>query len=59
LLAHVRCWHEAADHTLIADSRFLGEADIHGRAAPTASVVHDPQRQRRANFAVTHNAALW
>ena len=38
-----RLWHEAADQTLIAECRFLGEADIHGRAAPTASVVHEPR----------------
>src|SRR6516165_8914927 len=25
-----RSWHEAADHTLIADGRFRGEADMYG-----------------------------
>jgi hypothetical protein len=45
-----RDWHKAADHTLIADGRFRGEADIHGRVAPTASVVHDPTASLAGQF---------
>jgi len=36
-----------------------GTADIDGRVASAMSVEFDPQRHRRGNFAVTHNAALW
>jgi hypothetical protein len=35
-----------------------GEADMHRGTALTASVADDPQRHRRANFALMHNAAL-
>jgi hypothetical protein len=28
-----REWHEAADHILICEGRFRGEADMHGRVA--------------------------
>jgi len=38
--------HKAADHSLIADWRFRGEADMHGREASTAQVVDDPERPR-------------
>ena len=31
-----RYWHEAADHILICEGRFRGEADKQGRVASTA-----------------------
>jgi hypothetical protein len=37
------CGHEAADHILICDGRFRGEADIHDHVASTASAVDDPK----------------
>jgi hypothetical protein len=39
-----REWHEAADHILICEGRFRGEADMHGRVAMTACVVGDSRR---------------
>jgi hypothetical protein len=32
---------------LIGDGRFRGEADVHGRVGPPASVADDPQRSLR------------
>jgi hypothetical protein len=37
-------WHEAADHILICEGRFRGEADKQGRVASTAWVEDDPER---------------
>jgi hypothetical protein len=34
----VHTWHEAADHILICEGRFRGEADKQGRVASTAWV---------------------
>jgi hypothetical protein len=39
---NVCCWHEAADHILICEGRFRGEADKQGRVASTAWGEDDP-----------------
>jgi hypothetical protein len=36
-------WHKAADHILICEGRFRGEADKQGRVASTAWVEDDPE----------------
>jgi hypothetical protein len=36
--ANDRIWHMAADHSLIADGRFRGEADMHARVASISSI---------------------
>ena len=41
------------------DVRFRNIADIGHRIVPIMCDAIDPQRHWRANFAVTHNAALW
>ncbi len=37
-----RYWHKAAEHILIGDGRFRGEADMHCCVASTSSVADDP-----------------
>jgi hypothetical protein len=41
-LGAVHTWHKAADHTLIADGPFWGEADMHDRVVSTYSAAIDP-----------------
>ena len=41
-LGAVHTWHEAADHILICEGRFRGEADKQGRLVSTAWVEIDP-----------------
>jgi hypothetical protein len=39
-----RYWHKAAEHILIGDGRFRGEADMHSGVASTNSVEFDPNQ---------------
>jgi hypothetical protein len=57
-----RFWHEAADHILICEGRFRGEADKQGRVASTAWVEDDPQEtlaeSKSRNAAVSRDAEV-
>src|SRR6516162_2042423 len=55
----VHTWHLATDCSLIANGRFRSKADVRRRLALTGCAASDPSLHLAANFAVTHNAALW
>jgi hypothetical protein len=53
----VRLWPIATDRILLADRRFRGITDMAGAAAGRTRTRMTQSGHRRADFAVTHNAA--